>query len=58
MADDDVGEVLESLWGRAAVGTWNARRAAVGSWLAWCRDPGFGDPAPFPAGDRPAGGPP
>ena len=38
VTDDDVGEALESLWGRAAVGTWNARRAAVGSWLAWCRD--------------------
>ncbi|MBE9376176.1 site-specific integrase [Saccharopolyspora sp. HNM0983] len=38
VTDDDVGEALESLWGRAAVGTWNARRAAVGSWLSWCRD--------------------
>ena len=38
VVDDDVGEVLEALWGRAAVGTWNARRAAVGSWLSWCRD--------------------
>lgn len=25
---------------RGAVGTWNARRAAVGSWLSWCRDRG------------------
>lgn len=38
--DDEVGEALESLWGTAAVGTWNARRAAVGSWLYWCRDRG------------------
>ncbi|WP_242188504.1 hypothetical protein [Saccharopolyspora soli] len=40
MADDDVGEALESLWGRAAVNTWNARRAAVLAWLSWCRDRG------------------
>ncbi|WP_406690313.1 site-specific integrase [Saccharopolyspora sp. ID03-671] len=38
VADDEVGEALESLWGMSAVGTWNARRAAVGSWLSWCRD--------------------
>lgn len=38
VANDEVGEALESLWGTAAVGTWNARRAAVGSWLSWCRD--------------------
>ncbi|TDD81498.1 site-specific integrase [Saccharopolyspora karakumensis] len=38
VTDDEVGEALESLWGQAAVGTWNARRAAVGSWLSWCRE--------------------
>ncbi|MFI0469674.1 tyrosine-type recombinase/integrase [Saccharopolyspora sp. 5N102] len=40
VADDEIGEALEALWGRAAVGTWNARRAAVGSWLSWCRERG------------------
>ncbi|WP_298181023.1 hypothetical protein [Saccharomonospora sp.] len=29
VADDEIGEALELLWGTAAVNTWNARRAAV-----------------------------
>lgn len=29
VADDEIGEVVELLWGTAAVNTWNARRAAV-----------------------------
>ena len=33
VADDEIGEALEALWGEAAVNTWNARRAAVQSWL-------------------------
>ena len=33
------------LWGTAAVNTWNARRAAVLSWLAWCRERGHDGPA-------------
>ena len=41
---DEVGEALESLWGTAAVGTWNVRRAAVQSWLAWCRERGHDAP--------------
>ncbi|MGI5488837.1 tyrosine-type recombinase/integrase [Microtetraspora malaysiensis] len=45
VTDDEVGEALESLWGTAAVGTWNARRAAVLSWLAWCRERGHDAPA-------------
>lgn len=44
MADDEIGEALELLWGSSAVNTWNARRAAVLSWLAWCRE--RGDDAP------------
>jgi hypothetical protein len=31
------GDALALLWGISAVNTWNARRAAVLSWLAWCR---------------------
>ena len=36
VADDEIGEALELLWGTAAVNTWNARRAGVLSWLGWC----------------------
>ncbi|MGN9847539.1 tyrosine-type recombinase/integrase [Nonomuraea sp. H19] len=45
VADDEIGEALEALWGGAAVTTWNARRAAVLSWLAWCRERGQAAPA-------------
>ncbi|MFH5227598.1 tyrosine-type recombinase/integrase [Antrihabitans spumae] len=44
VADDEIGETLETLWGESAVNTWNARRAAVASWLVWCREHGY--PAP------------
>ncbi|SBV03693.1 hypothetical protein YW3DRAFT_07097 [Streptomyces sp. MnatMP-M77] len=43
--DDEVGEALELLWGTAAVTTWNARRAAVLSWLGWCAERGYDGPA-------------
>ncbi|MBV9023898.1 MAG: site-specific integrase [Streptomycetaceae bacterium] len=45
VADDEIGEVLELLWGNSAVNTWNARRAAVLSWLTWCRERGHDAPA-------------
>ena len=45
VADEEVGEALELLRGGAAVNTWNARRAAVGSWMAWCRERGHDAPA-------------
>lgn len=35
---------LDALWGDAAASTWNQRRSAVGSWLAWCAKNGY--PAP------------
>ncbi|MBT2235490.1 hypothetical protein [Nonomuraea sp. NEAU-A123] len=44
VADDEVGEALEVLWGTAAVNTWNARRASVLSWLRWCRERGYEAP--------------
>ncbi|MFI6597442.1 tyrosine-type recombinase/integrase [Nonomuraea sp. NPDC050536] len=44
IADDEVGEALELLWGTAAVNTWNARRASVLSWLGWCRERGHEAP--------------
>lgn len=33
VADDEIGEALELLWGTSAVNTWHARRASVLSWL-------------------------
>ncbi|MCX9193743.1 recombinase [Carbonactinospora thermoautotrophica] len=45
VADDEIGEALELLWVSSAVNTWNARRAAVLSWLAWCRERGHDVPA-------------
>lgn len=44
VADDEIGEALELLWGTAAVNTWNARRAAVLSWLGWCAEYGYDGP--------------
>lgn len=61
VADEEIGEALELLWGSAA----------VGPWLAWCRErgaqrsgrsgldqaaagAGFGDSGPVADGDRPA----
>ena len=44
VADDEIGEALELLWGTAAVNTWNSRRAGVLSWLGWCRDRGYEGP--------------
>ncbi|MFF4479576.1 tyrosine-type recombinase/integrase [Streptomyces sp. NPDC001520] len=44
VADDEIGEVLELLWGTAAVNTWNSRRAGVLSLLGWCRERGYEGP--------------
>ncbi|WP_336213133.1 hypothetical protein [Nonomuraea sp. LPB2021202275-12-8] len=45
VADDEIGEALEVLWGSSAVNTWNARRASVLSWLEWCTERGYEAPA-------------
>ena len=45
VADDEIGDALEFLWGEAAVNTWNARRAAVLAWLTWCREQGHTAPS-------------
>ena len=45
VADDEIGEALELLWGTAAVNTWNARRAAVLSWPGRCKSYGYDGPA-------------
>jgi integrase len=44
VTDDEVGEILERLWGSGAVNTWNARRASIQSWLNWCREKGYSGP--------------
>ncbi|MFJ5611078.1 tyrosine-type recombinase/integrase [Streptomyces sp. NPDC093221] len=45
VADDELGEALELLWGSSAVNTWNARRGAVLSWTSWCAERGYDGPA-------------
>ncbi|MFD9123972.1 tyrosine-type recombinase/integrase [Kitasatospora sp. NPDC059571] len=44
VADDEIREALELLWGTAAANTWNARRAALLSWLSWCKECGYEGP--------------
>ncbi|MFE9628972.1 tyrosine-type recombinase/integrase [Streptomyces sp. NPDC006527] len=44
VADDEIGGALEQLWGESAINTWNARRAAVLSWLSWCGEHGYDGP--------------
>lgn len=44
VADDEVGQALEQLWGTAAASTWNSRRGAVGGWLSWCHEAGLQPP--------------
>ncbi|MFJ2203291.1 tyrosine-type recombinase/integrase [Streptomyces violaceusniger] len=44
VADDEIGEALELLWGRSAANTWNTRRASVLSWLGWCSERGYDGP--------------
>ncbi len=38
VTDGEIGEVLDALWGTAGESTRNRNRAAVNSWLTWCRD--------------------
>ncbi|GGU64680.1 hypothetical protein GCM10010211_32180 [Streptomyces albospinus] len=45
VADDEIGEALELLWGGSAVNTWNARRGAVLSWTGWCSERGYDGPS-------------
>ncbi|MGF6889648.1 integrase/recombinase XerC [Nocardia sp. GAS34] len=44
VTDTEIGAALESLWGQAAVNTWNSRRAAVGKWLSWCAEQSWNAP--------------
>jgi integrase len=55
LAELDGGEVLDALnalWGGAAASTWNQRRAAVASWLAWCAKNGHLVPTMPDAAER------
>jgi len=36
VSGDDLAEVVERAWGKAAPATWNRNRAALSSFLAWC----------------------
>jgi integrase len=49
---EELAAALERLWGHAAPATWNRNRAAVASWLAWCRRNGDAAPALPPAAER------
>jgi site-specific recombinase XerD len=35
--DAEIADALTKLWAGAKPATWNRNRAAVGSWLAWCK---------------------
>ncbi|WP_405149298.1 hypothetical protein OG589_14055 [Sphaerisporangium sp. NBC_01403] len=37
VSDHEIGEALLALWGGYTAATWNRNRAAVSSWLTWCR---------------------
>ena len=52
LAGEELGEALDVLWGGAAASTWNQRRAAVASWLAWCAKNGYPVPALPDAAER------
>jgi hypothetical protein len=54
VANDEIGEALELLWGTAAVNTWNARRASALSWLGWCEEHGYDGPSVPAWATRPA----
>ncbi|MDG4751581.1 site-specific integrase [Micromonospora sp. WMMD718] len=41
---DELGQALTALWAAAAPSTWNQRRAAVSSFLAWCAKNGYPSP--------------
>jgi len=45
VGDDEFVDSMQLLWGEAAASTWNQRRAAVGSWLAWCAKNAYPAPA-------------
>ncbi|MEV4017335.1 hypothetical protein AB0J35_43265 [Nonomuraea angiospora] len=37
VTDNEIGHALTELWGDLAPATWNRNRAALASWLTWCR---------------------
>lgn len=46
---EEFGQALTERWGSSAPSTWNQRRAAVGSFLAWCVRNGYPASACRPA---------
>jgi integrase len=48
----ELGDALQHLWDQAAASTWNQRRAATSSWLAWCSKNGYTAPALPPSLER------
>jgi len=52
LAGEELAEALDALWGTAAASTWNQRRAAVASWVAWCAKNGYPVPALPDAAER------
>lgn len=49
---EELAAALDALWGAAAASTWNQRRSAVGSWLAWCAKNGYRAPKMPDAAER------
>jgi site-specific recombinase XerD len=41
LTSDDLAAAVHDVWGESAPATWNQRRAAVGSWVAWCAKNGY-----------------
>ncbi|WP_345574019.1 hypothetical protein [Nonomuraea rosea] len=37
VANAEIGAALAELWGASAPAMWNRNRAAITSWLSWCR---------------------
>jgi integrase len=52
VAGEELAVALDHLWGTAAPATWNQRRAAVSSWLAWCTKNSYAAPALPPGVER------
>jgi integrase len=44
VGQDELAAAVQTLWAQAVPSTWNQRRAAVGSWLAWCAKNGYPSP--------------
>jgi integrase len=52
VSGDELAEVVEQAWGKAAPATWNRNRAAVSSFLSWCTKNRYLAPALPPSLER------